>query len=144
MTTIATDGKSMAGDGISQSCGTISRLASQKVWRLRDGTLLGSVGKAAWAKQYREWYEAGCEGDPPESGDDSSAILLLKPDGQLLMVSGDDGIQLPVETPWAIGSGMDLAIGAMEAGAKPKKAVEIAARRDPNTGGKIRSFTITK
>lgn len=45
---------------------------------------------------------------------------------------------------WAIGSGTDHALTAMDMGASAKKAVEIAMKRDVNTGGVIRVFDCTK
>jgi len=40
-------------------------------------------------------------------------------------------------TPWAIGSGACLAIGALHAGGTAEKAVEIARNFDTGTGGPI-------
>ncbi len=46
------------------------------------------------------------------------------------------------ERPFAIGSGRDFALAAMDMGATAKEAVEVAARRDVYTGGTIRSIKI--
>lgn len=133
MTTIATDGKSMAGDGQRQHCGTIMTDQAVKVRRLSDGRIMGTAGDVAFGMAIFEWLEKG--GDAPELEDGGSA-LVLSPDGEVVII--DKYCKpVPVRTPAAIGSGMDLAIGAMEAGVPPAGAVEIAARRDPGTGGKI-------
>jgi hypothetical protein len=42
-----------------------------------------------------------------------------------------------VRPPCAIGSGMDFALAAMACGKTAAEAVEIAARFDPNTGGRV-------
>lgn len=42
---------------------------------------------------------------------------------------------------YAIGSGYAFALGAMDMGATPREAIEVAATRDPNTGGKIHELT---
>ena len=42
----------------------------------------------------------------------------------------------------AIGSGQDFAYTAMDMGATAKEAVAMAMKRDPGTGGRIRSFKI--
>jgi len=46
--------------------------------------------------------------------------------------------KLPVllDRPYAIGSGTSYAFAAMDMGASAVKAVEMAARRDTNTGGR--------
>jgi ATP-dependent protease HslVU (ClpYQ) peptidase subunit len=53
-------------------------------------------------------------------------------------------VLVEVETEFiAIGSGGDLAMGAMGAGATARQAVEIAARFDCFTGGKIDEFRLS-
>lgn len=132
MTTIATDGKSMAGDGRGVACGTIISAQGLKVGRLSDGSLFGMAGAKEDRVPVVEWLENG--GKKPKV--QRLSALHLRADGslwyfnELLNPSGAD-------LPCAVGSGMDLAIGAMEAGASPEMAVEIAARRDPDTGGTI-------
>lgn len=44
------------------------------------------------------------------------------------------------DCPFAIGSGEDHALTAMDMGATAKEAVEFAAKRDSKTGGLIRAF----
>lgn len=48
-------------------------------------------------------------------------------------------IRRDIEQPWAWGSGMDFALGAMKAGADARNAVSIAAALDTGTGGKVQS-----
>jgi hypothetical protein len=66
-------------------------------------------------------------------------------DGSQLWYCGSnkDGIwECPVDHPRAIGSGSDHALTAMDMGATAKEAVKMAMKRDPFTGGKIRTFKI--
>lgn len=49
---------------------------------------------------------------------------------------------LSVFDRYAIGSGSPYAQGAMEMGADAKKAVEVAAKLDVRTGGKIKTYKI--
>lgn len=44
--------------------------------------------------------------------------------------------------PYAIGSGQEYALGAMDAGADVETAVKIAAKRDVYTGGAIKVFDV--
>ena len=135
MTTIATDGKSMAGDGKSQTRGTVCSLNSVKVHRMRDGGLFAACGSSGWGDKLQAWYEDGQSGSPP-TGEDGDGFILLRLDGSIWQ-GGQDGLAVQIEAPFAIGSGMDLAIGAMDQGASPEQAVAIAAQRDPGTGGTI-------
>lgn len=135
MTTIATDGKSMAGDGQASASGTIVSINSRKVHRLKCGRLYGTCGDAANVQAHRRWLENGCEGDAPKLNGDFGFIILSR-DGTVQQ-GGSDGIPVETAAPTALGSGMDLAIGAMDAGKSAAEAVAIAAGRDPNTGGVI-------
>jgi ATP-dependent protease HslVU (ClpYQ) peptidase subunit len=134
MTTIATDGKSMAGDGLREMCRTIVDTKAQKVRRLADGRIVGTSGDTALGLQVVEWLE-GKAPKPDRKVDDFAAIILY-PSGKVETLS-DCFQPIEVEVPVAVGSGMDFAIGAMEAGKEPEEAVAIACKRDPGSGGKI-------
>ena len=134
MTTIATDGKSMAGDGQSEDhCRTIVSHTSVKVSKLGDGRILGAAGNSLDADAWQEWVSTGKVGACPIESD-QFAGLILNTDGTVLWVD-HKGREILTPTPVAIGSGQDFAYGAMEAGASPCMAVQIAAKRDPGTGG---------
>ncbi|MCE1053401.1 proteasome subunit beta [Pseudomonas alloputida] len=84
-------------------------------------------------------------GAKPDGNIDATALVL---DGEsLMMVAVDDATGLwksPIlrDRPYAIGSGTPYAFAAMDMGASAEEAVEMAARRDTSTGGKIRSMRI--
>jgi len=139
MTTIATDGKSMAGDGQASSHGTITDRSKTKVSRLANGDIVGCAGTAEHRALFIQWLEGG---DRPRIKEPFEA-LILSSNGSLRyccekLLEGNE-----TEAPTAIGSGMDFAIGAMDAGACPEKAVRIASERDPHTGGKIIVLSLT-
>ncbi|MGU9857035.1 proteasome subunit beta [Pseudomonas sp. LF245] len=77
---------------------------------------------------------------------DASAIVS---DGEGVWCVGaniEDGFwksPIPIEATYAIGSGADHAINAMEMGASACRAVEMAAKRDTGTGGTIRTLLVT-
>jgi hypothetical protein len=133
MTTIATDGKSMAGDTLTTAGGYVVRHAT-KVFRTGDGRIFGCCGPSVDTLKFRAWML-----DPvieqPKLGDDFTA-LILNQDGSVDWI---DCALVPVKSiaPAAIGSGCELAIGAMLAGATPAAAVGIAGQRDTATGGDI-------
>jgi ATP-dependent protease HslVU (ClpYQ) peptidase subunit len=139
MTTIATDGKTMAGDGLVVSNNTITDVAFQKVRRLNDGRLAGHSGNAYDAEAFFNWLESG--GDCPVMTENCSAALVLGLDGSVISYD-HRGRKLLEPSKAAIGSGSDHALTAMDAGCSPERAVEIAAARDTRTGGIIISLEL--
>lgn len=133
MTTIATDGKTMAGDGLISGGGIRYTEDFQKLFRLNDGSIVGVCGDTHNHQQFIDWLN----GDAEAHGmDGEHAALRLMPDGSVRSYD-EKGRWIREAVPTACGSGYALAIGAMEAGATPEQAVHIAARRDTATGGKI-------
>lgn len=94
-------------------------------------------------------YAAGEHEDPypekfiehlPENND---SYYLLAVNHQLYYIPPDGAIlEVPDKTPTAIGSGSDLALGAVAAGASLHEAVEIAIRYDVNSGGAVTEMTV--
>lgn len=137
MTTIATDGRTMASDGRASRRGTIVSEVIEKVRKLDDGRILGVSGTLDDMEAAVRWFNEG--GDKPKI-DENTSLLLLTAAGASIYES--NLLAQPCALPVAIGSGMDLAIGAMEAGRSPTEAVEIAARRDTDTGGTITELSL--
>lgn len=133
MTTIATDGKSMAGDGLVTSGDAIFGYNLVKVRRAPDGRIAGASGTGYDADAFHAWLANG--GDPPKLNEHFEALVLY-PDGTCRSYDSDCR-SIPEELPSATGSGRLAAIGAMEFGAGPERAVEIACARDAMSGGKI-------
>lgn len=140
MTTIATDGRSMAGDGQqTHSNDVITGLGIAKVRRLPDGSIIGICGDVVDALSYIKWLE--CGGTKPKFTRPFEALLLSPKEG--LTYRYTPSLEpVPCEAPAAIGHGMQYALAAMDCGKSPAEAVEIAARRDPYTGGKITTLRI--
>lgn len=143
MTTIATDGKSMAGDGLSvDGGGLICSQAVVKVHRLRDKSIVGLAGTPFQIKPMVDWLNAGAKpASLPNMGDQNWDVLHLKRDGTIVSY-GSNGHSTVEEAPAAVGSGCDIAIGAMMAGASPKKAVGIACHRHTGSGGTITEISL--
>lgn len=136
MTTIATDGKSMAADGMAKDhCDTIVSMSRPKVFRLSDGRIIGAAGNSFDIDSWRDWLECGKIGDCPIESDQFAA-LILHATGAVHWVD-HKGREIPTPTPCSVGSGQDVALGAMEAGANAFRAVQIACLRDPFSGGEI-------
>lgn len=99
-------------------------------------------GAHADVQAFVDWFF----GSKPDSVPDLSA-LVMAPSGQVWVTScnSTDGLwkaPVPLNRPYAIGSGSPYAWGAMDMGADAIKAVRVAAGRDTGTGGKIRSFKV--
>lgn len=123
----------MAADGLVVSSGTVFGRNATKIYRLNDGRIVGVAGRANCAKPFLTWLEEG--GDKPEIDDDFEA-LVLKSDGSCTSYDSKCR-ELDEELPTATGSGREIALGAMAAGASPEGAVQVACDLDTNTGGKI-------
>lgn len=62
--------------------------------------------------------------------------------GRLFLVDGGFGITEATDGYAAIGSGQDVASGALHCGVSPVRALEAAVAHDPHTGGEIDMFWV--
>lgn len=106
----------------------------------------------------REFFLSGCGPDFQALIDDYLGIAKNKSsldatgivvDGGVLWQIGFDNTFrklwkeiVPPTQDFAIGSGRDFALAALDMGADAVKAVEAAAKRDIYTGGTIRTYTV--
>lgn len=136
MTTIAYRDDVIAGDTQITCGGTIDGWA-QKVFR-KGGLLYATTGCSGLGDAFLTWVANGMRGDAPTmKRDDGEANGLLFP--------GDDRVVWRFKDVWAshrapyfaFGSGAEIALGAMIAGATAEAAVRAAAQRDTSTGGEI-------
>ena len=133
MTTIATDGKSMAGDGLCIGNGLVHGTSVRKVFLLSDGRIVGIAGCAYTPGAFVPWLESG--GDKPDLPECFEA-LVLHPNGRCQSYN-EKCFAMDQEVPAVTGSGGAVALGAMLAGKSPEEAVAIACLRDTGTGGTI-------
>lgn len=140
MTTIATDGYSMAGDGRSTRGDAISGGDRKKVYKLSDGSLIGAAGRTRDAERAIRALTANPA--KPEEVRGDYTLMRLYPDGSIWVHEDTLTAPIKVQPPFAIGSGWTPALGAMMAGATSREAVKIASKIDVHTGGKITSYSI--
>lgn len=134
MTTIAWDGKRLAADSQITTSSGVRDGYRTKILR-RGAVIAGAAGPVGSIKAFTDWVQGGLVGDIPAMHPDTEALLIAP--GHVLSLE-DGGRLVPMNVNvTAIGSGAKMAIGAMEAGASARKAIEIAARRDVWTGGAI-------
>ncbi len=141
MTTIAYKDGIMAGDTLHTRGGVVMSTIVTKIWRSRSGWLIGLTGYAGMAPKVEAWVENDCANPPPtfaKRSDDGSEgeLLVVKPNGQAGIIERH-GEWFRVDEPAATGSGYELALGAMAAGASAAEAVQIAMRYDRNSGGEV-------
>lgn len=140
MTCIATDGKTIAADGRDCYEDLILTDEGQKLASGKDGSILATAGPAAANALVREWFENGedYETIPKLRLNENETFhgLILRPSGRVEFLESNFSL-VAVAVPAAIGSGGDVALGAMLAGKSPREAVEIAATRVSSVGGTI-------
>jgi ATP-dependent HslUV protease subunit HslV len=135
MTTLAYRNGVLAADSLVSSVGT--RVGEmRKVWKTKSGALVGFAGNASLSYEIDQWVTNDLAGETPGTAD-RGTILLVQPGGEVFVID-DDGGPVRIVAPFhADGSGSDIAIGAMAAGASAVQAVEIASLYDTATGGAI-------
>ena len=140
MTTVACDGRSIAGDGMLTDDNIVCSLDAQKVRKLPDGRLVGFCGNAYNYEPFAAWLEAGAEGEPPKVPD-GIGCMVLYPDGHIVTYD-EHGRPFNEKDKWAIGSGQRFALAAMDLGKNAEEAVVYAATRDVFTGGVITAISL--
>lgn len=135
MTTIATDGNTIAAD--TQISGRWKNsVRAQKIFDI-NGDIVGISGELAECHSFLEWYEKGePANDKPNIEEGSIDIMVLTADGKCYHYYHKLR-PCEVSVPYAVGSGSEFAMGAMACGASPREAVEIAASLDPYTNDDI-------
>lgn len=141
-TKILSDGKITVGSRVDQQ-------DFKKVRKVGD-YLVGGAGRLssiltffAWFEQYLQCKEAQetvpglmIQSDP-EKEDEEFIALVVHPDGQIFIHEGNNPSRAyPIDAEYyAVGSGADYALAALDAGATPEAAMEVAKQRDAFSGG---------
>lgn len=144
MTTIVVDKRE--GVMVADNQNTLNTIVApcQKIWRMEDGpnegTLVGTTGAGGPCLVFMEWFRLHKGHNFEECFDDNQLMqiddhedfwcLLLHPTGGIQLV---DRFFVPERIPvpyHAVGSGGNIALGAMDAGASAEEALRIACRRD--------------
>lgn len=133
MTTIAYRDGMLAADSLATSNGLRDDYCA-KVWRV--GPLMGAAcGSRALCLKFQDWVRAGMVGSSPFEGKDDGNGLLVTPDHVICFANSG---AWPVYADfYALGSGYQLAMGAMEVGASAEEAVLAAIKWDVSSGGDV-------
>ena len=156
MTVIAYSSKHriMAADSRCTNGATIKHVTNiQKLYRLPNGALLGAAGNGDSRDIRKLLAKASPKNMPTRKQlvkleyDDIEALIVF-PTGQVFIVSCEydedcdrliPAVDRISDVIVAIGTGANFAYGAMEFGASPIEAVEVACRRDIMCFGPIQS-----
>jgi len=144
MTTIVYRNHIMAADSLVTDRDIKIAVTPEKIWRGSSGELIGMAGWFGDIVRFRDWYIKGCdEENLPRLGKDSE-VLLVKSDGHVLWYGQDCLPCKQIADYYAIGSGFQIAMGALAAGASARRAVEIACDLDAYTGRPVRTLRLRK
>lgn len=141
MTTIAFDGKILAADRAITWGDQIGEQVTPKIVLFEHAIAFGSGDAGAW-RSLACWHMSnpvgsqGWRDPPPIWGGGGYGIYIIERGGGTYCID-KFGTVLPERVPLATGSGCEIAIGALHAGATAVEAVRIACRLDKNSRGPI-------
>ena len=143
MTTICTDGVTLATDGLAFDGVIVSRRERKHV--VEGGAIYALAGTACMMRPVIEWVKAGA--DPqhiPKVADNDWGVLLVIDREGMRCYSSKVPYAENIDLPFAMGSGRQMAWGALKAGMSPLEAVGIACDGDPWSGGEIQVINISE
>lgn len=145
MTTTVTDGITIASDSQADSNGIRESGTFRKIIE-KDGRLFAFSGPYGLLAPLVEWYIAGAKpADIPQTDKqnrDHSYTFWAFDNGHFLEFCYDLPYPVMVSPPAAIGSGREVALGAVSMGATPEQAVWAAIQWDTGSGGAIQVVTL--
>lgn len=143
MTTIVFDGKTLAADKRLSYGSTPVDGLMPKVFPVTDHKnwqVIALAGRMSAATRLMAYVLEG--GDRPTDIDESVGLLAIDIAGVPYQIGGD-GIPTRVPMKWAIGSGQDYALGALEVGADAETALKAATKLDMSTGGGVDLYQVS-
>ena len=137
MTTIALDGRYLAADTMSHRNGVPSNAESRKI-DICEGFAYGAAGE--WCTTLGAliaWHRAGAHPDAIPKHGNGGLIIVELSTRRFWVVCRDMPYLDEERAPFTIGTGSDVALGALHAGVTAMEAVRIAARCDVHTNDTI-------
>jgi ATP-dependent protease HslVU (ClpYQ) peptidase subunit len=150
MTVIAFDGKILAADKQATEGGL--RHVTTKIMRIEKGKfkgyLMAGSGATSEANQMMAWFELGAKPEAfpryQDTDDLSAQLLVIAPTKEILRFDFNPVPSVFFDEIYAMGSGRDVAMGAMAMGAGAKQAVEIASEICCGCGMGVDVITLKK
>ena len=142
MTTIACRDRILASDSACIEGDTIAH-EMKKLFRVR-GMLVGCCGLATDISNFVHWLRKGADVDDYPKMRQFSALIVAH-DGTVTGFEEMSPHGLVITAPYcAIGTGMDVALGAMYAGASAVEAVKAARAHNTATVGRVVSISLRR
>lgn len=140
MTTIAWDGKTLAVDSFETSSNVIvSRNRKKLFLDVGDYAAVAVCGCTYEMLSFVEWLRDKTK-SPPNI--ESGAAICIDRKGKVYSYYPKNSTTPVLEKGnLTDGSGHEIALGALDAGATAVEAVKIACKRNVYTGGKVQSYT---
>lgn len=156
MTTIAYDGKTLAADSQTTQDGICLSNSAMKIFargpeddwsiegkRVAAFGIAGNLHAANDLRRVMSSFAGHHAGDPFEAGVTFAFIAIAE--DRTVFVGGkysddDRSWVIEAQSPVAVGSGGDFALGAMAAGVSAEEAVKIASKFDVNTNDSVTSI----
>lgn len=133
MTTIAYRDGIMVADSAT-TCDGVQMGIAPKVAQTADDGLLGCCGNLSESTRFQRWLQDGANLEDLESipNKSNSEGLWIQTTGEMFLVIADPPIAIEIKGRefFAIGSGSEIALGAMAAGASAEEAVRICCQYD--------------
>lgn len=134
MTTIACNSTTMSAD-TQFTAGNIS-YGGHKIFKGK-GYIVAFSGEQQVGIEFVAWLAGG---DKPERASEEFEALLLNSEGQIYYYESRYIPILIEEAYMAIGSGSQIALGALLCGRNPKQAVQLACIRDVFSSGPVETY----
>jgi hypothetical protein len=142
VTTIAFRDGVMAGDTLVADDEVRFPCHERKVFRLRDGSLVGLCGDLAQTQGFINWLRRGMPGECPPF--DKSDAMIVRGDRALTFCEGGRFSTLTGVPYVALGSGRLLALGCLWHGGTAVEAVRAGIAHDPASGGKVQTVRLRR
>lgn len=149
MTTIIATRDAIYSDGMVTVDSRVDSINFKKVRKI-EGYLVGGAGRLSSILTFFDWMEQKIKAErlqdelpslvmetDPEKEDEEFVALVVHPDGEIYLHEGNDPSRAyPIDTDYySVGSGSDYALAALDAGATPERAMDVAKFRDAYSGG---------
>lgn len=143
MTTIATDGKTIAADSQRTAGSERIDLCSEKII-VRDGHVFAFTGTYGYFAAAIRWFLAGADPEkaPKVAGQESWRLIVIGADCKLMCFSDAVPFGELFPYPQAFGSGCNYATAALMLGKSPAEAIELAKSLDVYTDGPVQVVDI--
>jgi len=144
MTTIAWTGDEVAADTLGTVSDLIQQSPTEKLIK-HKGVIYCLTGDFAQCLAVVDWLKCGADlSAVPEFLDEPGFDILVIKDSATGHIFANSFHPYPVSPPVTLGTGHQIALGAIMAGATAHQAVEHACRVDVNSGPPIMKMKVRK